>query len=147
MEEKKKGGKRMGAGRKPTSNPKITIPLYVERSNVLKFGSPEKLKEKIYGFIVEYRDENLESKIDYKATTKESYDAPKSSFALQDEAGQMPSVFDDQVSNFRKRLKGCKDSKQINSVLTEIKASTLAFFTKQNLTNYANEIGKDFYTD
>lgn len=147
MEEKKKGGKRTGAGRKPTSNPKITVPLYVERSNILKFGSPEKMRDKIYGFIVGYGDENLETKIDYKAPTKESYDAPRNSFALQDEVGQWPSETDNKVHDFKKRLKGCKDGKEIEAILQELKLTTLPFFTKQGITNYANELGKDFYTD
>lgn len=54
MEEKKQGGKRRGAGRKPILHKKKQISLYVEGSKILKFGNVEKYKEFLYRQTDEY---------------------------------------------------------------------------------------------
>lgn len=51
MEESKKGGKRVNAGRKPLSDPKKPITLYVPKSKILVNGGEEKLKLRIYDAI------------------------------------------------------------------------------------------------
>lgn len=51
MEEKKKGGTRPGAGRKPLDDPKEQIALYVHQTAVAKFGGKDGLKNALYGFI------------------------------------------------------------------------------------------------
>lgn len=54
MEERKQGGKRLGAGRKPILNKKKTVTLYVEQNKILPFGGEEKMKGELYGFITNY---------------------------------------------------------------------------------------------
>lgn len=51
MEESKKGGKRVNSGRKPLSDPKKPITLYVPKSKILLNGGNEKLKLRIYDVI------------------------------------------------------------------------------------------------
>lgn len=45
------GGARKGAGRKPASDPKIMIPIYVEESIVKAVGSVEDVKNECYLFL------------------------------------------------------------------------------------------------
>jgi len=61
MEQKIKGGKREGSGRKPMSNlsKKTTSSIYEEGSKVLKFGNAEKLKTKLQEFIDEFGAEAI----------------------------------------------------------------------------------------
>lgn len=84
MEEKNnKGGKRIGAGRKPAKDPKKTFVFYIHRSCVLKFGSEERLKEKVYDFLENYeREEIKKSSSNYDATKndKPTNDKPSSFF-------------------------------------------------------------------
>ena len=47
MEEKKKGGKRDNAGRKPSDDPKMPITVYIETSKVLKNGGKVQLAQRI----------------------------------------------------------------------------------------------------
>lgn len=54
MEEKKQGGKRRGAGRKPVLNKKKQISLYVEGHKVVRFGSEDKMKAHLYTIIDEF---------------------------------------------------------------------------------------------
>lgn len=67
--EKKIGGKRKGAGRKPVLNKKKQISLYVEGGKVLKFGNEEKMKQHLYKLIDEYGNVPFSEKV---------YDAPSS---------------------------------------------------------------------
>ena len=78
MESKSnKGGKRNNAGRKRASNPKKAIVLYVDRSNILKFGSEEKVKEKVYGFINSFGSEiEVKNTIDTPKTEPPTYKEP-----------------------------------------------------------------------
>jgi len=51
MEEKKKGGKRPGAGRRRLDDPKEQIALYVHQTAISRFGGKDGLKNALYGFI------------------------------------------------------------------------------------------------
>ena len=48
---KNHGGKRPGAGRKPSPDKKLTIVLYIETSKVEKAGGMDKLKQYLYSEI------------------------------------------------------------------------------------------------
>ena len=74
MEQKNHGGKRRGAGRKSIVDKKQQVVLYVPGKDVMKFGSPDKLKDKLKNFIDEFGGE---SKISYQPTTKASFDGKK----------------------------------------------------------------------
>jgi hypothetical protein len=45
------GGKRKGAGRKPCTDKKETIILYIRQSKIESFGGKELLKKLIYKFL------------------------------------------------------------------------------------------------
>ena len=51
MDKLKHGGKRTGAGRKPSPDKKQTVVLYVETSRVNEAGGMDKLKEFLYNQI------------------------------------------------------------------------------------------------
>lgn len=89
MEEKKKGGKRPGAGRKKSTNPSEPFTFYVKRNNILKFGSPEKFKKKVEEFI---EKADLETEIQYSPTTPESFDSSKLSKYIQDEPPMFSAI-------------------------------------------------------
>lgn len=57
--EPKRGGKREGAGRKPSGVEKKTISIYVEKGAIYKFGNEDKLKEKLYDFVSGYGVQDL----------------------------------------------------------------------------------------
>lgn len=63
MKEKQIGGKRPGAGRKRSDNPKVSITLFVPIKSVDKFGGKEELRKAVYDFI-ENR-ETIELPVDY----------------------------------------------------------------------------------
>lgn len=75
MEEKKKGGKRLGAGRKPVLHKKKQVSLYIEPVKFLPFGSEDKMKQHLYSFIDSFSKE--EPKIEYSKATPESYNGKK----------------------------------------------------------------------
>jgi len=45
-----RGGKRNGAGRKPSSDKKQTVVLYIETSIINNLGGIENVKQKLYDF-------------------------------------------------------------------------------------------------
>ena len=71
MEEKLHGGKRLGAGRKPATNKKKQVTLYVEAKLIFPFGTEEKMKAKLYEFIREHGN------VVVGAAPQKQYDAPK----------------------------------------------------------------------
>ena len=54
--ETKRGGKRIGAGRKPIAEKKVAITIYVKGSTILNIGSIETTKEYIYGNLENYSE-------------------------------------------------------------------------------------------
>ena len=46
-----RGGARKGAGRKPASDPKIIVPIYVEESIIKAIGGVEEVKNECYLFL------------------------------------------------------------------------------------------------
>jgi RNase adaptor protein for sRNA GlmZ degradation len=54
MELNKRGGKRVGAGRKPVTNRKKVVTLYVPILEIVKFGNEEKFKIAVYEFSRNY---------------------------------------------------------------------------------------------
>ena len=51
MKKETRGGKRTGAGRKPSPDKKLTVSLYIETSKIEKAGGMEKMKERLYAFL------------------------------------------------------------------------------------------------
>lgn len=58
-----------------------------------------------------------------------------------------PSPTDDKYTYHETKIIACKDGEQLNSVLVEMKADTLPFFTRRNLQSVADKVGANFYHD
>lgn len=57
MEQSKRGGARIGAGRKSVGNSKKqTVTLYVEKNKIWLFGNEDKMKQELYGFIEKFKN-------------------------------------------------------------------------------------------
>lgn len=59
MKEKPKGGQRKGAGRKPSTDPKLPITIFVETSIVELFGGKDGVKFACYGTLYETKARDL----------------------------------------------------------------------------------------
>lgn len=46
-----KGGARKGAGRKPVSDPKLMVPLYIETSVIEAIGGIDEVRNSCYAFL------------------------------------------------------------------------------------------------
>ena len=53
MKKETRGGKRTGAGRKPSTDKKQTVCLYIETSKIEKAGGMEKMKERLYASLTD----------------------------------------------------------------------------------------------
>lgn len=148
MEEKAHGGKRLGAGRKPISNKKKQITLYVETKLIFPFVTEEKMKEKLYDFIVNYDKDKLESKVEYKKPTAESYDGAKlPSNYVNDE----PLSFDKlrqqiavpaATNDFFDQMNRAEDLEELEAVGRRIKASGMTWKEQQRYHDYGKMIAQ-----
>ena len=54
------GGKRKGSGRKPCSDKKLTVVLYIETSIINQLGGIDNAKQKLYNFAkIDVRGQNI----------------------------------------------------------------------------------------
>jgi hypothetical protein len=139
MEEKKRGGKRLGAGRKSAQSKKKQISIYVEGSKILKFGSEEKMKEAIYEFINKFGDKNI---VDSNQLTG-NYEAPKinhNSPAMWLE--QKPKI--DQYAAYQTEISEANSVGEIKNILQEIKKETIPDWQKRKLEQFAIDKSKTF---
>jgi len=84
MEEKiQRGGKREGAGRKPSKDPKSGITVFVPRSKILLFGSIEKTKGAILDFLEKHPVGENKSKEADLAIPMAEYAQPKERAAVR----------------------------------------------------------------
>lgn len=51
MKKDKRGGKRPGAGRKPSTDKKIKVDLYIRQSKIDSVGGIKDLKEELYVYL------------------------------------------------------------------------------------------------
>lgn len=168
MEQKKLGGKRKGAGRKPVLSKKKQVSLYIEGSKFLKFGSEEKMKELIYQFVDNYSpvnvvnltpntklpDDYVSLPIEFSVITDKSYDATVSSVFSMDEVGVtavytftgLPpkvSLFDD----FMADLKKATMVSQVENIMKRAKGEVFTPKQKLELDSFAKQVSKDMFTD
>lgn len=101
MEEKKQGGKRVGAGRKPipVMQKKVALTIFPSNGDLVKFGGKDKMKEKLLMFMAAYNAEPEKITVQpisavyepSKVTATE--DAPLSFDALKSQITQPQNVF------------------------------------------------------
>lgn len=145
MEEKKQGGKRKGAGRKPILHKKKQVSLYVEGGKILKFGNVEKYKEFLYKKTDEYGNDNLNTGINYSPTSPSAYDGKKTDKITFDEPAmfQQPKV--NQFAAYGKEISEAVSIGQIEAICESIKYDTeLADWQKKRLTDTAIAKSKTF---
>lgn len=151
MEEKSnKGGKRKGAGRKPLLNPKQQVSLYIEKNKFYKFGSEERMKEKIYSFVDNYGEEQKSniSIQDYTKPTNEikPFEQPKTNFGINTLPKEVPvnlSEFD----ALKEEIYECRTVPEIENVMRKVKGALMFPKEKQTLEAIAKQHSKDFFTD
>lgn len=142
MEQKKKGGKRIGAGRKKTDNPKKAITFYVKRSDIFKFRTEEKLKGKLLEFI---EKGDLSTEIQF-AHTQASFDSPKlPDNYFSDEPKQLETTPVDLFAFYQAKIAATTYSEDLSAVMREIHANkelgkiiknNLDFFSQQHRTTF-----------
>ncbi len=147
MEENKRGGKREGAGRKSSNNPKETVSIYVEKTAIWKFGNKEKLKLKLYEFINDFgKEPELKNEIKYSQTTPDSYDAAKMKRVTLDEPKmwqeEKPVV--NQFDAYKQDIDETTYSGDLEKLMKIIKADNLPKWQQTQLETYAKEHAKEF---
>lgn len=81
MEQSKRGGKREGAGRKPTGRTKKPYTFYIAPNKTLKFGGDEKFKKYVYDIVENYGETNV-------SDIQKVFDSPPIKNYFQDEPKQ-----------------------------------------------------------
>lgn len=151
MENKKQiGGKRRGAGRKPVLSKKKQISLYVEGAKVVKFGSEEKMKVRLYDIIdkfgVEPNYENPASELknlpSYSVHSIQPQAEVKSSIT-----GLPPKV--SLFSEFMAELDNCKTFDEVEKVMKKAKGEAFLPRDRMSLENRAKQVvsEKGLYND
>lgn len=140
MEENKRGGKRLGAGRKPLANKKKLIPLYIEENKIWPFGSEEKMKEKLYDFVSDFKDLT-------KPTNEiKPFTQPKTNYQVNVEPKpEMIPMGSFEV--LKAKILKTETVKQIEAVMKEIKVALMPNKQKQALETIAKEHSVQFYAD
>lgn len=156
MEEKKQGGKRLGAGRKPLADRKIPVTLYVENKKIFSFGNEQKLKDAVYGFIdgkvrvvetVHFPDTSNSFQDLTKPTNEiKPFEQPKTNYEVKIPP-KPESVPLGSFDGFKAQILETKQVKELEAVMKEIKASLMPGRFKQQLEVIAKEHSKEFFTD
>jgi hypothetical protein len=157
MEEIKRGGKRLGAGRKPVLSKKKQFSFYVEGVKVIKFGSEEKFKKAVIDFIdgfgVEPNYGNPISELNklpnysvFDIQPKEAIVAP-----ISEKTVIMPpkpqSELISSVNDFEKRLRAIKSGSEGEAIMREVKVALMPYTQKQYLERVAKEVSSNFFND
>lgn len=149
---KTKGGKRLGAGRKPVLNKKKQVSLYVEGVKMLKFGGEEKMKEYLYGVIDNFGndattpptapkiEENAASRTEVPKQIKEPEIALKLPIT-----GLPPklSAYDGFVAELNKAT----TIAQVEEIMKRSKGEIMFPREKIALENHAKEVSKEMFND
>jgi hypothetical protein len=146
MNENKKGGKRLGAGRKPIGEKKRAIFLYVENSATYKFGSEEKMKKSLYDFIKEFNSPQIK---DLNKPTNEikPQEPPTANYAVNISTQPTIQILN-QEQAYIQELKDAKTVSEIKRIIISAKNDPfLAFAAKLRIEKYGQELSKNMYTD
>lgn len=142
-----KGGKRLGAGRKPLKNPKKQVSLYIEANKFYKFGGEEPMKDKIYQFVDSYGEEKIRIQ-DLTSTSNEAkpYEQPATNFSVDTFPDIKPKSLSE-FDTFKEKIYNCETTSEIEELMKKVKGALMFPKEKQRLEEIAKEHSKDFYTD
>lgn len=150
MEEKKQGGKRLGAGRKPIADKKIPVTLYVENKKIFTFGSEQKLKDAVYswidGKIIEHARVAQIKDLTQPTNEIKPFEQPKTNYEVK----IPPKPESLPLGSFevlKDKILQTTTVPEIEAVMKEIKAALLVGKQKQALEAIAKDHSKQFYTD
>lgn len=149
MEEKNsRGGRRKGAGRKPIDNPKQPITLFIPKKDIWVFGSIDKLKNELYEFISQKRNEKSISIQDSNETTPivEPINNLKTNYTINTETVPANNI----IGNFDKLKEEIAQTAtipEIEKVMQKVKTELLPLKQKLQLESIAKEHSKNFYMD
>jgi hypothetical protein len=144
MEEKKQGGKRKGAGRKPVLHKKKQISLYVEGGKILKFGNVEKYKEFLYKKTDEYGNDNLNTEINYSPTSPSAYDGKKMDNITFDEPAMFQQPKINQYDAYHGEIVNARSVDEIMRIVRVIKDDNIPDWQKIKLEKMAIAKSKTF---
>jgi hypothetical protein len=146
MEEKKKGGSRKGAGRKPVLHKKKQVSLYVEPIKFLPFGSEDKMKDHLYDVIDNFKQEAKVVDLNKPTNEIKPFEQPKTNY----EAKVQPKPENIPLGSyeaFRIAILETTMTKPLEKIMREVKAALMANKQKQMLEAIAKDHSKDFFTD
>jgi len=158
MEQNKRGGKRVGAGRKslPVSEKKTVLTLYPTNADLYKFGSKEKMCGEILKFISGY-GKPVET-VHFPDTSGAFQDLTKSNVEIKpveqpktNYEVKMPPKPETlpigDYEGFRKRILATDQRKPLEEIMREVKSALLNGRQKMELEQIAKEHSKDFFND
>lgn len=136
-----KGGKRLGAGRKPVTERKQQVSLYIQPKKFIKFGSEAKMKEKLYEYIDNFGEGVLpvgQPKVYDDLLVNKNY--------FSDEPKQPAEPNKKELSNFeswKKEISGCDESYELEKLVSLMeKDKDLLWNEKNELKRFCLQIGK-----
>lgn len=131
MEEKKQGGKRIGAGRKPLpiTEKKTSLTIYPPNKDLYKFGDKKKMAEEILKFIAGYgKEQGLVVKSGFQDLTKptheiKAFEQPKSNYEINTtklilSEPKPPKSFE----QYKREKRECENEEQWEALKAEIEA-------------------------
>ncbi|MES2382331.1 MAG: hypothetical protein V4538_14895 [Bacteroidota bacterium] len=150
-QNKQKGGKRLGAGRKPVLSKKKQISLYVEGSKILKFGNDEKMKKYLYKVIETFGN----SPIDYKPPTEANFHGKMVSMEVVDKmdveqqkssiTGLPPKLSD--FDKFSEELRSAKSRHDVDAIMKRSVGGIMFPKERFALKSVADEVMEDMFND
>jgi len=156
MEQKKQGGKRLGAGRKPIGDKKTPYTFYVENKKVFPFGGEEKFKQAVYEFIdgkskivetVHFPDtSNVFQDLTKTNVEIKPVEQPKTNFEVKIPPKPISSVMGN-FDEFKSQILATKTIKEIEAVMRDVKSSLMFPKEKMALEAIAKDHSKEFFTD
>ena len=156
-QNKQKGGKRLGAGRKPVLSKKKQISLYVEGSKILKFGNEEKYKEFLYLKTDEYGNESeINAEIKYTPTSSAAFDGKRMDRITHDEpaiweepkspfTGLPPKLSD--FDKFSNELRVAKSRTDVEAIMKRSVGGIMFPKERIALKSVADEVMEDMFSD
>lgn len=153
MEEKKdkRGGVRNNAGRKKLGNgeKKVEIKFWVENKYTFPLGGIEKTKDFALGAVKSFNSP-------HQTISIQDLNQPTNQIkAITDPLPQSnvvhntlpPKPLESLYNSFRLELKEAKTVKEIEKIMSRVKAEAMVPRDKMMLESYAKELSKEMYTD
>lgn len=146
MEEKKKGGKRLGAGRKPlpTMQKRTALTVFPKNEDLVFFGDKKKMAEKVIEFISSYGRNAVQPNTAIPEAPKVQVvqDAPLSFDALKSQITQPQSR-----GEWYDKIDAAQTLEQLEMVGRQIAGSGMDWRQKNALKFYGQQVAKQKFPD